>query len=158
MLGRTLDPRRLAATRRLALGTDSRLSGSRDVLEELRVASTKSDLSQRELLRLVTTDAALVLRLPEPTLEPESAGDCLILHATHDPYETLLAARRADIRAVVRRGVPMIADPDFAEWFACCGVQTRDVVLDGRPKLMAAFLARPDVIALEPGLAATADA
>jgi cytosine/adenosine deaminase-related metal-dependent hydrolase len=152
MLGRTLDPRRLSAARRLALGTDSRLSGSWDLLDELRVAAGHSDLSPQELLRLVTSDSARILRLPDPKLEPECVGDCLILHATHDPYETLLAARRADIRAVVRGGVPMIADPDFAEWFACCGVATRGVTLDGRPKLMAAFLARPDVIALEDGL------
>lgn len=158
MLGRTLDPHRLAAAGRLALGTDSRLTGSRDILDELRTAATRSDLSHRELLRLVTADAARVLRLPAPRLEPESAGDCLILHATHDPYETLLAARRADIRAVVRGGVPMIADPDFAEWFAHCGVETCAVVLDGRPKLMAAFLARPDVVALEPGLSKGGDA
>jgi cytosine/adenosine deaminase-related metal-dependent hydrolase len=115
-------------------------------------------LSHRELLRLITTGAASVLRLPAPRLEPESPGDCLILHATHDPYETLLAARRADIRAVVRGGAPMIADPDFADWFAHCGVATCAVELDGRPKLMAAFLARPDVIALEPGLSVSADA
>jgi hypothetical protein len=52
----------------------------------------------------------------------------------------------------------MIADPDFAEWFAQCEVETRAVLLDGRPKLMAAFLARPGVIALEPGLSAASDA
>ncbi len=158
MLGRTLDPRRLATAGRLALGTDSRLSGSRDILDELRTAAAQSDLSHLEILRLVTSGAARVLRLPVPNLEPESAGDCLILHATRDPYETLVAARRADVRAVVRGGVPMIADPDFAEWFAHCGVATCAVVLDGRPKLMAAFLARPDVIALEAGLSASSDA
>lgn len=158
MLGRTLDPHRLASAGRVALGTDSRLTGSRDILEELRTAAKQSDLSHRELLRLVTTDAARVLRLPAPRLEPESAGDCLILHATHDPYETLLAARRADIRAVVRGGVPMIADPDFAGWFARCGVDTRAVVLDGRPKLLSASLARPDVIAVEPGLSESRNA
>jgi cytosine/adenosine deaminase-related metal-dependent hydrolase len=158
MLGRTLDPRRLAVAGRLALGTDSRLTGSQDILDELRTAASESDLSHRELLRLVTTDAARALRLPAPRLEPESLGDCLILHATHDPYETLLAARRADVRAIVRGGVPMIADPDFADWFAHCHVATRAVVLDGRPKLMAAFLARADLIALEAGLSASIDA
>src|SRR5262249_53998220 len=53
MLGHSLDPRRLAAAGRLALGTDSRLTGSRDMLEELRTAARQSDLSHRELVRLV---------------------------------------------------------------------------------------------------------
>jgi cytosine/adenosine deaminase-related metal-dependent hydrolase len=153
MLGRTLAPRRLADARRLTLGTDSRLTGSRDLLDELRVAAATSDLSPRELLRLVTADARRVLRLPDDDSgEPLGLADCLILHATTDPYDALLAACRSDIRAVVRGGVPMIADPDFATWFAACGVATRPVRLDGRLKLMAAFLAPPEVIALEPGL------
>jgi cytosine/adenosine deaminase-related metal-dependent hydrolase len=161
MLGRTLEPRRLADARRLALGTDSRLTGSRDLLDELRTAAASSDLSPRELLRTVAVDARRVLGLPEEAgLEPGEAGDCLIVHATTDPYDALLVTRRSDIRAVVRGGVPMIADPDFASWFAQCGVATRAVRLDGRPKLMPARLARPEVVALEPGLelAETGDA
>jgi hypothetical protein len=46
----------------------------------------------------------------------------------------------------------VIADADFAPWFAVCGIETRPVQLDGRPKLIAASLAQADVIALEPGL------
>jgi hypothetical protein len=52
----------------------------------------------------------------------------------------------------------MIADADFAPWFAHCGIETRLVRLDGRPKLMVASLARPEVIALEPGLEEVAHA
>jgi cytosine/adenosine deaminase-related metal-dependent hydrolase len=153
MFGRTLDPTRLANAKRLALGTDSRLTGARDLLDELRVAQANSDLSARELLRAITADAASALRLSTaPELEPGTAGDCLIIEASGDPYDALLATRRSDVRVVVRGGVPQIADPDFADWFAACDVPTRLVTLDGRRKLMAASLARLDVIALEPGL------
>lgn len=154
MLGCTLRPRALADAGALALGTDSRLTGSRDLLDELRVAAAHGDLRPCELLRVATSDAARALRLPAPIdLEPGSAGDCLILHADSDPYEALLETRRAEIRAVVRNGMPTIADPDFADWFAHCDVPTCEVILDGRPKLMAAALARPEVVALEEGLA-----
>ena len=54
MLGRTLDPRALADAGRLALGTDSRLTGSRDLLDELRVAAAEQRPAAAELLRLVT--------------------------------------------------------------------------------------------------------
>ena len=51
---------------------------------------------------------------------------------------------------MIRNGAPVIADPDFAEWFAACGVETAAVRLDGCDKLLA--LAHLDAIALEPGL------
>ena len=107
-LGRTLDPRRLFDAGRLALGTDSRLSGSRDLLDELRVAAANSDLSPSELLRMVTEDASRVLRMPEiGGLHPGQHGDCIILRGDGDPYDQLIKATRSDIRAVVRGGVPV---------------------------------------------------
>jgi Amidohydrolase family len=155
MLGRTLDPRRLFDAGRLALGNDSRLTGAQDLLAELRVAAAHSDLTPAELLRLVTHDASRVLALPEVGgLDPGQCADLLIGRAEDDdPYRVLLGLRRGDIRAVVRDGVPVIADPDFAEWFAVCGVPTTRVTLDGCPKLIAtALLGPPEAAALEPGL------
>ncbi|MGH7616131.1 MAG: amidohydrolase family protein [Gemmatimonadaceae bacterium] len=152
MLGRTLGPHFFAAVGRLALGTDSRLTGASDLLDELRCAAASSRLSARELLRIVTADAARVLRVHEPRIEPGAPADCLILHATGDPYATLLGAQRSRIRAVVRGGSPMIADPDFRDWFAHAGIPTCAARLDGRPKLVAEWIARPEVAALEPGL------
>ena len=74
------------------------------------------------------------------------------MRAGADSYATLLRTQRRDIRAVVRGGVPVIADPDFAPWFARAGVETVPARLDGRPKLLARNVARPEVMALEPGL------
>lgn len=153
MLGATLDPRRLADAGRLALGSDSRLTGSRDLLDEMRVAAGHSDLSARELLRLVTADASRVLRHPPcGGLDVGQQADCIIMRSGSDHHGTLLNAPRSAIRAVVRGGVPAIADHDFADWFAYCDVETVPVRLDGEPKLMAKRLARADAMALEPGL------
>jgi cytosine/adenosine deaminase-related metal-dependent hydrolase len=154
LLGHTLEPRRLFDCGRLALGSDSRLSGSRDVLEELRVAAAHSDLTPAELLRLVTTDASRVLAMPEVGgLAPGQYADLVIVRDRgSDPYQALLNLHRADIRAVVCGGVPAIADADFAAWFAACGVETVPVRLDGRPKLLARALAWRAALALEPGL------
>jgi cytosine/adenosine deaminase-related metal-dependent hydrolase len=156
MLGRTVDAgtlRRLLAAGRLALGSDSRLTGSRDLLEELRLASLHSDLSPRQLLRLVTCEAARILRLSDRgELTVGRRADCAIVQAGADPHRSVIDARRADLRAVVRGGAPIVADPDFAEWFDHCGVDVIRIRLDGRPKLMARSLARPSAMALEPGL------
>ena len=156
MLGRTLGVsalRRLFDAGRLALGSDSRLSGSRDLLDELRVAASHSSLSPRELVRLVTSDASRILGLAEcGGLSAGLQADCIIVRAGADPYATLLGTARSAIRAVVRGGMPAIADPDFAEWFSYCAVETVAVRLDGKAKLMARELARPEITGLEPGL------
>jgi cytosine/adenosine deaminase-related metal-dependent hydrolase len=154
LLGCTLDPRRLADAGRLALGTDSRLSGSRDLLEELGNASMHGDLTPRQLLGLVSTDASRLLRLPwHGTLQAGAQADLLIVEDRGgDPQASLLGLARSDIRAVVRDGLPRIADADFADWFAVAGVETVSVLLDGRPKLLAKALAEPELLALEPGL------
>jgi hypothetical protein len=69
-----------------------------------------------------------------------------------DEVNSLVGIERSQIRAVVRDGVPRIADPDFAEWFAVAGIDVVPVRLDGRPKLLARSLAEPALMALEPGL------
>jgi len=153
MFGRTMDRCEAFKTGRVALGTDSRLTGARDLLEELRVAAANCDLTAQALVRLVTADGAEVLRMPPVGgLQIDQLSDCVIVRAGADPYEALLSTSRSTIRAVVRRGEPVVADPDFADWFAHCGVDTVRATLDGQPKLIARSIARPDVVLLEPGL------
>jgi cytosine/adenosine deaminase-related metal-dependent hydrolase len=154
LLGRTLDPRRLSAAGRLALGTDSRVTGSRDLLEEWRAAAACSDLAADALLDLVTIRAADVLRLKgRGHLEPGAHADLVVVEDRGGgAAANLVGLTRSEIRAVVRAGVPRIADPDFAHWFAAAGVTTCEVVLDGRRKLIDAALADPALLALEPGL------
>jgi len=159
LLGRTLDPTRLAPTGRLSLGTDSRLSGSRDLLRELRFAARCAPLAPAQLFDMVTVHAGQAARLPEARFLP-GAGDCfLVSDHGQDPFARLLELERADIRAVVRRGKPAVADPDFAPWFADAGLEVCRIALDGKPKLcdaalLAPFLApgAPELAGLEAGV------
>lgn len=154
ILGATLSPRRLFDAGRLAIGTDSRLSGSRDLLDELRIAARESSLSPADLLRLATVDGARALRMPEVGgLAPGQRADLVVIrHAGVEPGAALLSQSRSDLRAVVRSGKPVIADPDLADWFTIAEVPAVRVALDGRPKVMAASLARDPALAIEPGL------
>lgn len=154
LLGKTLDPRRLSTAGRLALGSDSRLSGARDLLQELSGVIDGYDLSAAQLLELVTTRAAQILRMPaQGHLSPGACADMVIVEDQGgDEMRSLVGIERSQIRAVVRQGVPRIADPDFAEWFAVAGVETVPVMLDGKPKLLDRALAEPALMALEPGL------
>lgn len=153
MLGQTLDPHRLFGAGRLLLGTDSRLTGSRDLLEELRVAAACSNLSARELLRMVTGDACSVLRLHDRgALHLGCVADCVIVRAGDDAHSALLHATRSSLRAVIRNGYPVVADPDFRDWFVRSGVAAVEVRLDGCAKLLDARLAKRAAALPEPGL------
>ncbi|WP_425601708.1 amidohydrolase family protein [Dyella subtropica] len=158
LLGRSLDPRRLYAAGRLALGSDSRLSGARDLLEEMRGIAARGELKPMQLLKLVTTQAARILRQPlRGSLASGAPADLVIVEDRGGEARSLVDIERNQIRAVVRDGVPRIADPDFADWFAATGMETVPVMLDGKPKLLARPLADPALIALEPGLERIAD-
>jgi cytosine/adenosine deaminase-related metal-dependent hydrolase len=154
LLGKTLDPRRLHEAGHLALGTDSRLSGARDLLEELRGVLYRHGLGAAQLLRLVTADAARILREPHRGhLDAGAHADLVIVaDCGGDPVRNLVGIERSRIRAVARGGLPRITDPDFAEWFEHAGLETVPVRLDGQPKLLAKSLADEAAIALEPGL------
>lgn len=160
LLGRTLDPRRLCEAGRLALGSDSRLSGARDLLDELAGVVDGYGLNAKQLLELVTTQAASILRMPSRGhLLPGASADMVIVEDLGgDPIRSLVGIDRSRIRAVVRDGVPRIADPDFDEWFAAAGVETVRMTLDGKAKLLDKSLADDALIALEPGLEVAAPA
>ncbi|APO97153.1 amidohydrolase family protein [Xanthomonas vesicatoria] len=153
LLGRTLDPWQLCMAGRLALGSDSRVSGARDLLAELRIAAS-SGLAPDLLLGLATDQSARILRMAaRGRIAPGAVADLVIVRdCGGEPAGSVIGCDRGELRAVIRDGKPRIADPDFAPWFDAAGIQTVPVVLDGRPKLLDASLADPAVLALEPGL------
>ncbi len=65
LFGRTAQVSELVRRGRVTLGTDSRFSGSRDLLCELRAARETSALEVGTLESLVTRDAAALLRLTD---------------------------------------------------------------------------------------------
>jgi hypothetical protein len=154
IIGKTVEPkrlRRLFAAGHLTLGTDSRLSGARDLLDELRIAASCSDFSARELLQLTTVMARRLLRTA-PTRD-----DVIIFRRrSADPFADLLGVSRHELRAVVRDGEPLIVDPDLEDWFVTRGIAYMPVLLDGHPKLCARAMLPPGQTCceLEPGLTA----
>jgi cytosine/adenosine deaminase-related metal-dependent hydrolase len=160
LLGATLDPRRLCAAGRLALGTDSRLSGARDMLEEMRGILLRGELGPVQVQELATTAAARILRMPgHGSLSPGDRANLIVVPDDCGAGTcTLAGVRRSQIRAVVHDGLPCITDPDLGDWFALAGIDAVPVTLDGQPKLLARHLADPEVIALEPGLELHTDA
>jgi cytosine/adenosine deaminase-related metal-dependent hydrolase len=155
LLGRTLDPHALIGDGRLALGTDSRLSGSIDLLAEMRLAARASGLAASALLRLVTEDAAQVIGACElGGIAPGRPADAVVIESdADDPYEALLSTTRGDIALVVKDGRPILAGERFRASVHAAASDVATVSVDGRVKYCPRGVLGPaDASRLEPGL------
>jgi cytosine/adenosine deaminase-related metal-dependent hydrolase len=135
LFGATADVRSFDDAGRLAIGSDSRLSGDGDLLDEVRAAHATRQLSAASLVHAVTDGAARVLRLKEAgRLAPGVPADlCVIRRLSPDPIETVTLARRADVALTMIDGRPLLSDADFASAFSAPPAR---VTLDGVLKLM----------------------
>ena len=137
LFGRSAEVGDLIAAGRVALGTDSRLTGAPDLLAEVKVARDCLPLDERALERIVTSDAARLLRLPDHgVLQSGAHADLLVLPAGM----ALSEATRADLRLVILDGVVRYGDAD------CVGAlmpasDFTEVQVDGRGKLLQRQLA-----------------
>jgi cytosine/adenosine deaminase-related metal-dependent hydrolase len=137
LFGSTAQVSELIGRRRVALGTDSRLSGSRDLLCEIKEARDTAGLDAGTLESIVTCDAAAMLRLADRgALKIGARADLLVL----PDGMALSAATRADVRLVVLGGRPLYGDADYARLVAPAAHWTA-VHVDGRPKMLASALA-----------------
>jgi cytosine/adenosine deaminase-related metal-dependent hydrolase len=162
MLGHTAEVRELTSQGRVALGSDSRLSGERDLLEELRVACEATAMDGAALLPLVTTYAARLLRVSAVgTLRPGALADLLVLPASrklfelnpstsggpHAQYATAAEpsppargmcanVSRSAVRLVMRAGRALYADPQYAPAFDAGGTRAACIQVDGHGKLL----------------------
>ncbi len=132
LFGETAQVTDLLQSGRVALGTDSRLSGARDLLDELRAAADIGGFDEAALEPLVTRDSARLLRLADRgNLRAGARADLLIL-----PARTGLgAARRADVRLVLIDGIVRYGDEDCAQCAAPASHWT-EIRVDGRPKIL----------------------
>ena len=149
LFGRTVPVRQLLdASERggahLCLGSDSRVTGARDLLDELRMASALAAVTPRELLRMVTTAAADVLRLSDAgRLFPGGSADLIVIPAKRDdPAEALLETSRRDLVLVVIGGRPLVGAPALAEVFRARRISATSIVVDDAWRLAASPLVR----------------
>jgi cytosine/adenosine deaminase-related metal-dependent hydrolase len=150
LFGRTAEVSELVRGGRVALGTDSRFSGSRDLLCELKAARETIALEAGTLESLVTRDAAALLRLADRgALRIGARADLLVL----PDGMALSSASRADVRLVVRGGRALYADADYARLVAPA-THWAAVRVDGKPKMLERRLVAALLAATvgEPGL------
>lgn len=141
LINETIDTRQLldsGYSEHLALGTDSRLTGSRDLFEEMQKALDVGNVTFKEIFSLVTKNAAKLLRLSDAgELSIGSPADLLILPPIHnDPFKTLSSCSRKDILLVTIGGLPYYGSPELSHVFSALKTRTAFIQVDGVDKLL----------------------
>lgn len=149
LFGRTAPVRRFLdqsdqAWAHVCLGSDSRVTGARDLLDELRAAAAATPLAPRELLRMVTTAAARILNLPAAgQIVAGVPADLLVVPSLKDdPAEALLETTRRDISLVTIAGRPLVGSPELGAVFGARRIDWRPIVVDDVERLAESRLAR----------------
>ena len=117
LLGRTLGREVLQSAMTVALGTDSALSGKGDLLDELRLARRLGGLSNRDLYRMVTEQAARLLRLEngEGTLSKGGVADLVVVQDHGEsPAAALFRLGRLGVEMVMVGGQVKLVSPSLS--------------------------------------------
>ena len=127
------------AWRHICLGSDSRISGSLDLLDELRAAAAHG-LTAGELLPMVTEAPASILKLTDAgRIAVGRPADLVVLPPREaTAADALLAARRGDLALVTMGGRPVVGCPSLSAVFVARRTAAQPVgklvrhVLDGQ--------------------------
>ena len=127
----------------ICLGSDSRLTGARDLLDEMRIASS-AGVAGEELLRMVTLAPARLLRLRHAgAIRAGGPADLIVVPARGSTAaEAVLAASRRHLQLVVVNGHPLVGDCRLREVFSARAVPIAAVTIDGGERLIAQSIAR----------------
>ena len=145
LYGATADiPTALAAGLTIAIAPDWSMGGSQNMLDELRYADTWDNthwsdrLSPKDIVTMGTSNAAAALALESRLgkLEVGHLADIAVFSGdVTKPYDTILAARPAQVRLVMVGGVTLYGDTDLAALApAQPGCETIDIC--GTPKFL----------------------
>jgi cytosine/adenosine deaminase-related metal-dependent hydrolase/SAM-dependent methyltransferase len=118
LFGRTLPAPVIESMPRVALGSDSPLTAIGDLLDEVRFAGEVTQLHPDSLYRLVTRQAAQLLRLREGqgSLRPGSVADVIAVRDSgRSPAETLTALSYRDIELVLIGGCVHLASDEILQ-------------------------------------------
>ena len=117
LFGRTAPVDVLNGRIRLALGTDSTMSGTPFLLDELKIARSMNKVPDPKLLKMVLHEAAELFKLADGrgTHFPGAPADLILLPDNgKSAPDLLIEARPQDLCLVLINGQPKLADQNFA--------------------------------------------
>ncbi|GGE82259.1 amidohydrolase family protein [Massilia psychrophila] len=150
LYGQTVAPDVLLESNiRFGLGSDWTPSGSRNLLQEMKIASLTAEakgvaLSAERLARAATVDAAHIAGWGERLgrLRTGYDADLLVLvKEMADPYENLIAATEREVRMVVIAGHPRHGDLELMRASRIAEHDLETITVGGRTKAL--FLRHP---------------
>jgi cytosine/adenosine deaminase-related metal-dependent hydrolase len=114
MFKQTAAIKKLRGKLRLAIGSDATLTGSATLLDEIKAAANTNLATPEELFRMVTSSAAQIFHLPEPSIDVGQPADLFVAPIKHKNYfENLLHIRPCDIVVVLIDGKIKLLDVDI---------------------------------------------
>ncbi len=121
LIGETLDiDACLEYGANVVLGTDSTMSGSINLLEEIKFAHRKfPHIPLKQIFKMITTNAAKALMLPEEygTISNNTSNLLLIKKHDQDPFRNLLQTQMEDIELFIHQGTPIYGNIKFLNEF-----------------------------------------
>ncbi|EIE02023.1 amidohydrolase family protein [Leptospira licerasiae] len=147
MFGKTAPIREiLEAGINVSLGTDSPMSGSINIFQEIKSARDffakeyGKELDPKIVFKMVTENPAKALRVENDLgkLEIGKKADLLVLSSEkEDAYQTLCSADLKSVRLVVKDGKPSYGDLSLKDFFDETGVTGREIKIAGTDKYLA---------------------
>ena len=104
----------------VVLGTDSTMSGSINLLDELKFAHQKfTHIPMQKIFKMITTNAVKALKLPKEygTINENTSNLLLIKKQDQDPFRNLLKTPIEDIEFLIHQGIPIYGDVKFLNEF-----------------------------------------
>lgn len=129
----------------IAIGTDTTVTGSLNLFDELRSARScykrffATEMANQELLEEVTRRGARLLFMENEigTVARNCHADLLLSRKRGDNVlNQLFDMRPRDVALVIRGGKPLYGDLEFADFFKATGVEHRRLIVDGQEKLV----------------------
>jgi 5-methylthioadenosine/S-adenosylhomocysteine deaminase len=126
----------------VGLGSDWSPTGSKNLLNELKIAKivnevNKLGLKDRDLVMMVTRTPAAIVKWGAlvGSLEPGKRADLIVVDApaASDPYGGLIAARETDIRLVMINGRPVVGEPGLMSSLGATGEM---LSVGGQPRVI----------------------
>jgi cytosine/adenosine deaminase-related metal-dependent hydrolase len=103
---------------KIALGSDSMLTGSATLLDEMKTALSTGFVSEKEIFEMVTSRAAEIFALPLPSIAEGAPADLVIARSSdEDYYRKLIWLTPREIEIVITRGEPQMASTSLKRYF-----------------------------------------
>jgi cytosine/adenosine deaminase-related metal-dependent hydrolase len=128
---------------RIALGTDSTLTGSNGLLDELRCALRSKDVDIYSILEMVTSVPANIFGMNKGVIAVGADADFLIYGSPDNtPFKALLDLDSSRIKCLLRRGVPLYGDPSLVGAFNISRRSYTSLKVSGETKMVRGNLER----------------